>query len=139
MSLAEIALAESTGTPAVGEPVPPVPGVYLVGSTGTPQVPLGTEVEIVAAARPDEKPDLKVNGENRGAIETLPNNDFEVSYPDGGTFIRIQFRQSGPANEYLFGVVLPEKIVLKSQDEPPITGVWGAEARPPQAPGPGEG
>lgn len=137
MSLAETALlesTESTETPVVGLPVP---GIYLVGSTGTLQVPLGAEVEIVAAAHPEEKPDLKINGVTRGPIETLPNGDFEVTYPDGGTMIRIQFRQSGFTEEYLFGVVIPEKILPGApQDDPPITGVWGAEARPPQAPDP---
>jgi hypothetical protein len=133
MSLAETDVAESTETPFIG----PVPHTYWVESTGTPQLPLDAVVEVVGPDIPGGKASLKVNGLNRGDIEPLPNGDFEVVYPSGGTIIRLQFRQTGVDEEYLFGVAIPEKAELGGMEDPPITGVWGAEARPPQEPYPG--
>ena len=136
MSPVETALAESTETLTGGSPQPtPQPNNYLVESTGTPQVPFGAEVDIIPdPENPEAKPLLTVNGVCRGPIDTLPNGDYEVVYPDGdGIMIRLQFRQTGVDEEYLFGVSIPEKPGgLTAMDDPPITGVWGAEARPPR-------
>lgn len=130
MSPVETALAESTETQFVGSPQPKG---YLVESTGTPQVPFGAEVDITPdPSDPEGKLYLSISGVCKGPIETLPNGDFEVVYESAGTTIRLQFRQTGIDAEYLFGVSIPEKIELMGMEEPPITGVWGAEARPPR-------
>ncbi len=131
MSPAETALKERAGSAEsrAGAGKLPVPGEYTVDSTGAPaQVPLGALIVITVE---DFKGWFTLDGDTLGETKPLLNGDFKVSY---GTLEEpkvLQFRQIG---DYIFGVSfavgLPSA-AAKAMDDPPITGVWGAEARPP--------
>jgi hypothetical protein len=115
----------------------PKPGKYKVKSTGAPkEVPFDADVDVETHGTEAR---LTVGGQDRGPITTLGNGDFQVTYESGGFKMLLQFRQTGDAEPYLFGVSMPAPVQtgLKAMDDPPITGVWGAETRPPKEPYPG--
>ncbi|HKI06042.1 MAG TPA: hypothetical protein VKK31_28950 [Thermoanaerobaculia bacterium] len=127
MSRAETALDDTVEMQTTERSLPK-PGIYDVKSTGAPrEVPPGAVMEIVFASLSLV---LKINGEERGPVEGLPNGDFKVPYTSGGIDMVLQCRQP-EQDKYLFGVSMPlEGQQLGAMDDPPITGVWGAEARP---------
>jgi hypothetical protein len=133
MSPAETALKERAGSAEsrAGAGKLPFPREYTVDSTGAPaQVPLGAHIAITVV---DFKGWFTLDGETLGQTLPLPNGDFKVSYGDPEAPMVLQFRQAGLAGEYMFGASfagLPS-VAAKAMDDPPITGVWGAEARPP--------
>lgn len=135
MSLVETALQERAGTAGGGKL--PIPGVYMVESTGAPaQVPLGATIAITVE---DLKGWFTLDGETLGFTLPLANGDFKVNYESGGGPAVLQFRQTGVNAEYVFGVSMAGVSPPRggSMDDPPITGVWGAETRPPRDPDPG--
>lgn len=123
MSRAETSVLDES-TPA--QLVAPIPGKYVVKSTGAPkQVPLGADFDI-------EGDLVSINQVPKGPAYPLPNGDFQVDYTENGYALSLQFRQSGPMGEYLFGVSMPAKSAEPGvMDDPPVTGVFGAESRPP--------
>lgn len=132
MSLAETALKERAGSaePQAGAGKLPVPGEYTVDSTGAPgQVPLGA---LIVISVEDFKGWFTLDGDTLGETVPLLNGDFRVSYGTPEEPMVLQFRQ---AATFLFGVSFaagPVSAAGKTMDDPPITGVWGAEARPPR-------
>lgn len=135
MSLADTALQERAENAGSGKL--PTPGEYTVESTGAPQqVPLGATITITVE---DLKGWFTLDGETLGQTQPLVNGDFKVSYESGGFPAVLQFRQVGVNAGLLFGVSMAGLANAGGppMDDPPITGVWGAEARPPQEPGPG--
>lgn len=138
MSLAETALKEraDSAEPKAEAGKLPTPGEYTVESTGAPlQVPLGASIVITVV---DFKGWFTLDGETLGETVPLLNGDFKVSYEIGGSPAVLQFRQLGVSAEILFGVSMAGLVnaAAKAMDDPPITGVWGAEARPPKEPYP---
>ncbi len=136
MSLAETAVEERAESiaPQTVENTLPSPGKYLVESTGAPiQVPLGALITIAIDELKGEAY-LTLDDELLGTTLSLPNGDFAVHYLIGKTPARLQFRQTGLNAEYLFGVSMtfPVSLGAGAMDDPPVTGVWGAEARPPR-------
>ncbi len=148
MSLAETALQEraESAEPQTGENRLPVPGKYTVESTGAPQqIPWGETIEIEIVVDPEGQPrgQFTLGIEPLGYTEPLDNGDFAVHYIFGKSPARLQFRQTGMDAEYMFGVSMafspiPDTGPMPMED-PPVTGVWGAETRPPrEEPYPGE-
>lgn len=128
MSLADTALKERAETAGGGKL--PTPGEYTVESTGSPQVPLDSIITITVE---DFKGWFTLDGETLGETTPLLNGDFKVSYESGGSSVILQFRQTGVNAEYIFGVSVASVVSTgMPMDDPPITGVWGAEARPPR-------
>lgn len=134
MSPAETVRAETR----VAKEKDPKPGKYKVKSTGAlKEVPFDADVDVETLGIEAR---LKVDGHDRGPITTLENGDFQVSYESGGRRMLLQFRQT-ETTFFLYGVSMPAPVqtALKYMDDPPITGVWGAETRPPnEEPGPGK-
>lgn len=133
MSLAETAVqetAESTEPRSEGNLLP-IPGEYLVGSSGAPQqVPPGSIITL------DGKGLVWIGDKLLGPADLLFNGDFEVRYVSGKYLLALQFRQTGEEAKYMFGVSMPiaeqgAEHVPGAMEDPPVTGVWGAEARPP--------
>ena len=131
MSPAETALKERADKAEGGKL--PTPGEYTVESTGAPQqVPLGAGIIITVE---DFKGWLALDGETLGETVPLLNGDFKVSYEIEGAPAVLQFRQVGVNASLMIGVSMaggPASAAGKAMDDPPITGVWGAEARPPR-------
>lgn len=127
MSRAETALDERAESNA-GKSKQPKPGKYRVKSTGAPkEVPPEADLDIEGAG-------LSINGQARGPIESLPNGDFRVFYKSGVYDMVLQFRQSD-SDTFVYGVSMPAGIHQNAMEDPPITGVWGADARPPEEEG----
>jgi hypothetical protein len=132
MSLAETVTVPQEQRAAEG-PVP-IEGAWTVETSGAPeQIPPGAEIAIEVV---EDQSLFILNKEPRGPITSLPNGDFEVRYEDSGFWLVQQFRQIGVEAAFMIGVSMPAKTELTAGDDPPITGVWGAEARPPQEPNP---
>jgi hypothetical protein len=135
MSLAETALQEraESAEPQVNVDDLPVPGKYEVESTGALPVPLHSTIEIEIV---DCKGQFKLDDDILGLTLPLDNGDFAVHYEFDKRPARLQFRQTGLNAEYMFGVSLvfpaPAGDELRAMEDPPITGVWGAETRPPR-------
>ena len=126
MSRAETVLDEAT---AMSKRSLPKPGKYQVKSTGAPgQVPPEAHIDIVFSALGLS---LAISGEVKGPVESLLNGDFKVVYDSAGILWALQFRQSDTSS-HIYGVSYPEEVVpaTAAGDDPPITGVWGADARP---------
>ena len=130
MSLADTALQNRAESAEGGKL--PTPGEYVVGSTGAPQqVPLDATILITVE---DFKGWFTLNGDTLGETQPLLNGDFKVSYEIEGAPAVLQFRQIGVNAEFLFGVSLAAFVSASTvpMEDPPVTGVWGAEARPPK-------
>ena len=123
---AETALAETAAMQTGGRGFPK-PGKYDVRSTGAEQqVPLGAEIDIILGPQGIA---LAIAGDLKGPVTSLENGDYKVEYTSGGFDMVLQFRQSD-ADAYLYGISMPLEVLPTAGDDPPITGVWGAEARP---------
>lgn len=135
MSRAETPVVDEKKAAAQAQPTP---GKYIVESTGAPaQVPLGADFDIEVGT---EGALVSINGELKGPAFPLANGDFQVDYVSGAYALILQFRQTGAAAEYLFGVSMPAKSgQFKGMEDPPVTGVFGAESRPPNKKEPGGG
>jgi hypothetical protein len=127
MSLSHTALAERE---ILATEKSPKPGKYKVKSTGAPkEVPFDADVDVETLGIEAR---LLIDKQDRGPIVTLANGDFQVTYESAGRKMLLQFRQT-ETTSFLFGVSMPApvEIAQKYMDDPPITGVWGAETRPP--------